>query len=309
MDPNMVGTRMKVVAGLYYQSKNYPKAAEWGEKAAAQLNDPDLQTLAGQAYYLNKQFKESADNMAKAIKMVEAKGETPKEEWIQLYMSAEFEQKDTAGVEASLEEMVQYYPKPKYWEDFLSIVQRNFKDSNRSSLDIYRLMFTTGALTKPEEFAEMADIAVREGNPGLAKTVVEKGFASGILGVGARKAQDAALKQKVEAAVASDKKDFAAGEAQAKAQKTGDNDVKFGIAYAGYGQTDKAIEAIQRGIAKGVKDKDDAQLRLGIAYIDAGQRPQALETFKQITPGTPKARLAHLWTLATASHAAPAAAQ
>ncbi len=122
---------------------------------------------------------------------------------------------------------------------------------------------------------------------------MDKAEAAGLL-------KDPAQKAKVAAAAAADQKELTAGAAAAKAQKTGDADIRFGVAFASYGQYDQAIEAIQRGIGKGVKDKDDAQLRLGIAYIQAGQRPQALEAFKSITPNTPSSAIARLWELQSA---------
>ncbi len=294
MEADKVGARMKAVASLYYQAKNYPKAAEWAEKTATETNDAEMLVLAGQSYYLQKQFKPAADDLRKAIAMTDAKSVVPKEDWLQVLMSAEFEQQNTPGVEAALERLVQSYPKPKYWEDLLGISQRSFKDSAKYSLDIYRLMLVTGAMSKPEEFSEMAEIALKQGQPGEAKVVLEKAAAAGAI-------KDQAQKTKIDAAAAADQKELAAGAAAAKAQKTGDAEVKFGEAYASYGQYDKAIAAIRNAISKGVKDKDDAQLRLGQAYLGAGQRQQALDAFKQITPNTPSAKIARLWELQSAS--------
>ena len=65
---------------------------------------------------------------------------------------------------------------------------------------------------------------------------------------------------------------------------------------------DKAIEAYQAGIKKGVKDKDEAQLRLGVAYLNQNKRPQAAEAFKAITPTSPWAQLARLWNLYAATN-------
>ena len=58
-----------------------------------------------------------------------------------------------------------------------------------------------------------------------------------------------------------------------EAKPTGDSDVKLGAAYLSYGENDKAIEALQRGIGKGgVKDPDEAGLLLGIAYLRRATR-------------------------------------
>src|SRR5438105_198116 len=82
------------------------------EKTAAETNDPEMAVLAGQSYYLQKQFKPAADDLHKAMTMAAAKGTVPKEDWLQVLMSAEFEQQNTKGVEGALEQLVQNYPKP-----------------------------------------------------------------------------------------------------------------------------------------------------------------------------------------------------
>ena len=69
-------------------------------------------------------------------------------------------------------------------------------------------------------------------------------------------------------AVTLDKSTLDKQDASARAKPTGDSDVKLGAAYLSYGENDKAIEAIKRGIGKGgVKNPDEAGLLLGIAYL------------------------------------------
>ncbi len=64
--------------------------------------------------------------------------------------------------------------------------------------------------------------------------------------------------------------------------------------------TDKAIAALEKGIAKGgVTDADEAQISLGIAYLKKGQKEQAREAFKK-AQGKWK-DLAELWTIRTQS--------
>ena len=98
----------------------------------------------------------------------------------------------------------------------------------------------------------------------------------------------------IEAAVASVGK---AKAAEAKAAPTGDPEVHVGEIYWVNGQADRAVAAYQAAIKKGVKDKDEAQLRLGVVYLGQNKRPQANDAFKAITPTSPWAQLARLWTL------------
>ena len=67
-------------------------------------------------------------------------------------------------------------------------------------------------------------------------------------------------------------------ESEAAAASSGLAWVKLGEAYASYGQYDKAIAALQKGIQKGgLQNPEDAKLDLGIAYLHSGQKAKAKE--------------------------------
>src|SRR5262249_15378455 len=84
----------------------------------------------------------------------------------------------------------------------------------------------------------------------------------------------------------------------AAAGKTGDKDVGVGLAYLSYKQYDKAVEAINRGLAKpGVQNDAEAHLLLGIAELGAGHKDEAQKAFGAVK-GDPKLeRIANLWSL------------
>ena len=66
------------------------------------------------------------------------------------------------------------------------------------------------------------------------------------------------------------KKRLPAYDKEAAAQPTGDADIKLGYAYASYGDYEKGIEAMQRGLKKGnLKAEDEAHLLLGVTYFNA----------------------------------------
>jgi hypothetical protein len=88
-------------------------------------------------------------------------------------------------------------------------------------------------------------------------------------------------------------------EAEAKAAKAGEADVRLGQAYLSYDEAEQAVTAIQRGIAKGgLRNADEAQILLGIGLLRLGRKDDAVAAFKA-TKGT-DARLgdlARLWSL------------
>ncbi len=80
--------------------------------------------------------------------------------------------------------------------------------------------------------------------------------------------------------VAENAKNAAQTLAAANSAKEGDGLVAIGEDMIGQGKAKEAITIIEAGIAKGVKDMANAQIRLGSAYLAAGQKPQALRAFQ-----------------------------
>jgi hypothetical protein len=100
--------------------------------------------------------------------------------------------------------------------------------------------------------------------------------------------------------VAEDRKTLSQFEKEATASKAGEADVKLGEAFLSYDQPAKAVEAMQRGIAKGgVKSLDDANLSLGRAFLAAGDRTAA-ETAFSLVKKPDYALLTQLWLIHTA---------
>jgi tetratricopeptide (TPR) repeat protein len=85
-------------------------------------------------------------------------------------------------------------------------------------------------------------------------------------------------------------------EKEADAAATGEQNVKLGTAYFGYGQYDKAVDQLSKGLSKGgVKNEADARLTLGIAQLKAGHKDDAVKTFKTVKGDPALERLASLW--------------
>ena len=82
------------------------------------------------------------------------------------------------------------------------------------------------------------------------------------------------------------------------AMKTGEADVRIGLAYLSYGQLPQALAAIQRGIGKGgLKNPAEAQLLLGIAQLRSGNKAEAVKAFKAVSGDPTLTRLGNLWAL------------
>lgn len=298
MPPEQGKERIKQLAGIYYQSKNYPKAIEYAQRYTKEVApDPDMNVLVGQSYYLQKNYKQAAEILRATIKTQESARRNPEKQWLELLMSAEYELGNNDAMQATMEKLITLYPDPKYWKDFVSLSERSLRGNTHNELDVLRLKQVSGLLATDREYTQFAEIALQEGLPGEAKLVLEKGNAAGVLGQPANKEREGRLLALATKQAEADVKTLVQGVAEAQKQAKGDALVKFGEAYWSIGDNEKAVELISAGIAKGVDNKDDAQLRLGIAHISAGRRAQALEAFKTITPGTASEKIANLWKI------------
>ena len=81
----------------------------------------------------------------------------------------------------------------------------------------------------------------------------------------------------------SDQASLAENEKKAQAEPNGDGLVQVGAAYLSYGQTEKAIAAVNQGIAKGnLKYPDEANLLIGIAQLRAHDNAAAQKAFEKV---------------------------
>ena len=104
------------------------------------------------------------------------------------------------------------------------------------------------------------------------------------------------------AAAAKDQQSLPSIEKEAQKSATGQGSVALGMAYASFGQYDKAIAALTEGLQKGgVRDPDQAQIMLGIANLKLGKKAEAVKAFEQVAAASDLNDVARLWTIAAKS--------
>jgi len=127
--------------------------------------------------------------------------------------------------------------------------------------------------------------------------VVDKGFASGVLGTGAEAERHKRLRDLVTKRIDEAKAARAAAESEANSAKDGNALVSLGFSTALGGDAARGLQMMQQGITKGgLKRPEDAKLHLGVAQVLSGDA-KAQTTLKSVggTDGT--ADLARLWSL------------
>ncbi len=294
-------SRVRALAQISYQLKNYDKAIDYGTRAIKNgWADADIYTLVGQAKYIKGDFKGSKDFFADYIGDIEKRGQTPKENTLQLLMSSCVKLEDAACTTEALEKLVTSYPKPEYWNNLVFTLLREGNSSDSQLLNIFRLAAGVDVLKNPGHYSEMAQLALEQGLPGEAAAILEQGFAKNIFTDQRDKDRNTRLLQTAKTRSAQDRATLADQEKSTAANKSGDPDVKIGAAYLSYGQPDKAAVAIARGLGKGgVKDVDQANLLLGMAYLRTGNKADAAKAFKNVKSDPKLTRVARLWLLNT----------
>src|SRR5882724_7188364 len=299
LDEKEIPGRVKIVAQVNYQLKNYDKAIEYGNRAIkAGYADEEMKTLVGQSYYLKGDYKGTlkyydgiSDSQIKG-------GQTPKDEAMQLALSACVKLNDSDCTTRELERLVEYHPKTEYWQQLLYAVRSTPNLSDKSTLQVYRLMSEVDVLKEPSDYTEMAQLAIEQGNPGEAQRILEKGFQKNVFADARSKDKNTRLLESAKKAAQADQATLAKVESDANASATGDKNVGVGLAYLGYQQYDKALDQLNKGVTKGgVRNDGEARLLLGIAQFKSGKKDDAVKTFKAVKGDANLERLAELWSL------------
>jgi hypothetical protein len=287
------------IAVGYYRAKDYAKAMLWCQRYLKEGGtSPSIRTLLIQSQYLSGDFAGAARELTTEVQAAEKAGTPPPQERLNLLLNAGTQMKDASTTVYALERLVTYYPKKEYWLDLLSRMQRKPGFSDRLTLDTYRLSLAIGSMSAANDYMEMAQLALQAGLPHEARQVVDKGFASAVLGKGAEGERHKRLRdlvnKRLEEAVA------ARGETekQATADKDGGALVNLGFDLVFAGQAAAGLPMMQRGLAKGaLKRPDDAKLHLAIAYLMSGDSAKAQATLKTVGGADGTADMARLWEL------------
>jgi tetratricopeptide (TPR) repeat protein len=291
--------KVRALAEVSYQIKNYDKAIEYGERAIkGGYGDDALKKLVGQAYYLKGDWKGTLRFEENVVDPVIKAGGTPPDQALELILSACVKMDDSKCTTKALEKLVAYYPKPDYWSNLLVGMIKETASSDTNTLQVFRLMLEVGVLKNADDYNEMAQLCMDAGSPGEAEHVIESGFAKNVFTDQRSKDKNTRLLQKAKQAAAVDQKTLAKTQQEADASATGAKDIGMGIAYLGYQQYDKAVSDFSQGIGKGgLRNPPEAQLMLGIAQLKAGHKDDAVKSFHSVKGDPILERLASLWAL------------
>ena len=299
LSPSDSAQRLRTLTQLAYQEKAYPATVRYAERFYARGGTDRLpRVLMAQAYYEAGDFAAAARTVRVQLRADAKAGDAPTEDLLVILASSEFKSGDAAGYRDALTRLVAAYPKPQYWIDLLTIVQRAPGFADRLRLDVDRLRLAADAFEAPAQYMEAAERALAAGLPGDARAFLDRGLRDGGLGTDpaaarARRLADLAERQAVE-----DAKRRPALAAEADAAAGGAAWQALGEAYASAGDAPAAIAAFEKALRKGgLRHPEDATLHLAIACLHAGEVDRAKALLSSIEGKDGTAALAGLWLI------------
>jgi hypothetical protein len=292
---------LAAAASQYYLVKNYAKTAEL---AARYFKDggteKSMRTIYVQALYLGNDFAGAARELTKDLEAEEQAGRKPTEEQLQLLANSCTQTKDAACYGKAMEMLVAHYPKREYWLSVIYGIATRPGFSERLALDLARVKLETGTMRGADEYLDAAQLALQDGFPMEAVRIIDKGYASGVLGTGPEAARHKRLKDMAAKNLAEDKKALArVDESQAAAGKDGRALFNEGFNYVLLGKAEQGLAMMEKGIrdVKAFRRLEHAKLQLGYAHHLAGQNQKAIQVLKTVQGTDGAAALARLWVI------------
>lgn len=292
--------KLDLIASLIhasYSAKDYARAVRWADRYAKDGGkNTDIAALRMQSQYLGGDFAGAVETLTATVKADDAAGRVTTERELQLLVSSQRKLKDEAGATQTVERLATRYPKPEYWGDLLSRVDRKTM-SDHLFLDFFRLLRATGNLASGEQSMVLADIALQMNFAGEALAVLDDANTKGLI-----KGNDLKKFQPLRAQAAKLAADDAANrkrdEATARTAKDGNALAFLGQNAVGEGRLVEGIAMIEQGLAKGgVRRPDEVRLRLGSAQALAGNKQAALKTLAAVKGPQGMTEMAHMWWL------------
>lgn len=285
--------------------KHWQKTIAYGQQLA-QMNGLDYQTTANIAiaYYNTNDVAHAQQYAQQSITLAKAAGQQPDPSMMQIVLNSQVKQGNQAAAEQTLEGLALQGNSPDAWTQLVGVAFGAKGMGNSEALYLYRLLHLTGTLTA-EDYKDYGNDAYLLGYPTESMKVLQQGISSGKV-TNAQVGQELAKSSRDAQA---DERSLSQIAASAQKSRGGEQDVKLGEDYWGYGRYADAEAAARQGVAKGgLKTPWEGPMLIGAAQVAQGKYADAVQTFSQISGSEAVTKTAHLWSLYAQSKQGPARA-
>ncbi len=294
----------KQLAASYVATRNMGKAIEMTKEVISAGGGGSTEYAYVAKYALdNRQYAEALDYANKAIAAAGKEGKKPSRDHYNIILAVHVANKNDKAYYDTLEKIAPMFKDAVYWQPFVDGVKKSPKFKPQEvQVDVYRASEAAGLKLTPTQFKEYGELALNRGVAIESEKVLAPLVKAGTYG-GAGDPQAARNKSFYDRALADANADKNGGltkeETDAAAKPTGTMFVLTGESYLAKGEAAKAVELIQKGLAKGQMEPgetDLAKLKLGIAQMKAGKKDDARKTWAEVKADNGAAWLARVWT-------------
>lgn len=290
----------QMLLNAYDKTKQTAKAIEMAKKLIASgAADHRVYGFVASKSLEARNYPEATQYATQAIG--KAGGKPPKD-YYNILLKAHLDTKKMDDYYATLEKAAGMFNDPIYWKPYVEATRKQpkFKESVYG-VDLYRAFEATGVKLTDAEKMTWGEGAMSRGVPIEAEKILTPLVKEEKFGgpKDPRAARNKGLYTTVQTEAKADKGGgLAKDETDAATKPTGNMYVTVGEGYLANGDFAKAIDAFQKGIAKGGEpgDVDYAKLRLGIAQLKAGKKADAQKTWGEVKADNGAGWLARVYT-------------
>lgn len=233
--------------------------------------------LLGAAYQLKEDFRNSIEWLKEGIK----RKKPPKENWLQMLMSAYYQLKDYKNSAKVVEQLIRLKPeKETYWQQLTSLYQ--LQNQYKKALTTLELAHASGVLKKQESYLLLVQLLIRFDVPERGGRILQEAIKKGV--VEASEKQWKLLATAFQQGKQRDRAIKALKQASANSQKS-NGELLFRAGQLAYEQADypQLIELLEMAIKRGLKNKQKGQayLLMGMANVELDAFNAARASFLQ----------------------------
>jgi tetratricopeptide (TPR) repeat protein len=270
--------------GKYAQARDYlQKAYDLGYK-----DSPDLEWMLVESYFKQNQY---AEGFAAFDKMVAERGKAIPEITYRRMIQTVLDQNLTDQLVKRSADLIRAYPSEKSWNTVLRVVVDSFDFTADESIDLYRLMRLTHSMTEARSYVEYIEAVDVNRRSNEILPVIREGIDNGLL-----KADDAFVKEALDAATARAPEDRSAADEDAALARAATDAVSARATADNYYTLENfaaAEEFYKLALQRAPDDGDRLNMRIGISQARQGKTAEARASFEAVKGK--RAQIAALW--------------
>lgn len=284
------------VAGqVAYTAKDYAKARPYFQAAAdAGYTENDPMIFVAESYFAENQPQQGLSYLSDLINAKIAAGETVDEGWLRRGLAQAYNNQLNSEVRKYSTWYVTQHPSDESWRDAVAILLNTGGYQNPEILDLLRLGQRAGVLNDAKLYLEYMDAADYRRLPAEVVSLIDEGYAKGVLD----KTDPYVVDTRRQAAerAAKDRADLAGLKADAdKASASIATVLAAGDTLLGLGEPANAETYYAKAVNMPGANTPMVLTRLGIAQFDQGKLAEAKATFDKVEGA--RQAIANLWAI------------